>query len=57
MKFTITIRLNSEETSAWNTLYLAVADLAHKSCEDTEVAEAVNNLYEAMINFCDYLND
>lgn len=59
MKFnnTITIRLNLEETSAWNTLYLALADLAHKPCEDTEVVEAVNNLYEAMMNFCDYLDD
>lgn len=59
MKFnnTITIRLSMEETSAWTTLYLAVADLAHKPCEDTEVAEAVNNLYEAMMNFTDYLDD
>lgn len=59
MKFetTVTIHLNEEENSAWNILYRAVSDLAHKPCGDVVVAEAVNNFYEAMQNFVDYLED
>lgn len=59
MKFetTVTIHLNQEETSAWNTLYLAISDLAHKPCEDVEIAEAVNDFYEAMQNFAEYIED
>lgn len=59
MKFetTVTIRLNQEENSAWSTLYCAVSDLAHKPCKDVEVAEAVNDFYEAMQNLAVYIED
>lgn len=59
MKFetTVTVRLDGRENEAWNTLFLAVRDLAHKPCEDVETAEAVNNFYEAMLSFADYLED
>ena len=54
---TVVIRLKEEENSAWNLLYRAVSDLAHKPCEDVGTAEAVNDFYEAMQNFADYLED
>lgn len=45
MKFeaTVTVSLNEEETHAWNVLFLAIRDLARKSCEDVGTAEAVDD--------------
>lgn len=59
MKFetTVVIHLNEKENLAWDTLYQAVQDLAHKPCADVAVGEAVNNFYEAMQNFADYIED
>lgn len=59
MKFetTVVIHLNQDELAAWNFLYQAISDLAHKPCEDVGTAEAVNDFYEAMQNFADYLED
>lgn len=59
MKFetTVVIHLNQEEISAWNILYQEISALAHKPCGDETVAEAVNDFYEAMQNFAEYLGD
>lgn len=59
MKFetTVTIHWNEEEAHAWNVLFLAIRDLAHKPCGDVEVSKAVNDFYEAMQNFVDYIED
>jgi hypothetical protein len=59
MKFNtiVAIHFDEEDNLAWSTLYKAVGDLAHKPCEDADVAEAVNNLYEAMVNFITYLDE
>lgn len=54
---TVTIQMNEEETVAWNTLYRAIYDLARKPCEDVETAEAINDFYEAMMRFGEYLDD
>lgn len=59
MKFetTVTVNLNEEEAHAWNVLFLAIRDLARKSCEDVETAEVVDDFYHAMLSFADYIED
>lgn len=59
MKFetVVKIRLNQDELAVWHFFYQAISDLAHKPCEDVETAEAVNDFYEAMQSFADYLED
>jgi len=54
---TVTIQMDEEETVAWNTLYRAIYDLAHKPCEDVGTAEAINDFYETMMNFSNYIDD
>lgn len=52
---TITICLSQEENEAWDSLFLAVRSLAFTPCEDVKTAEAVNDFYNAMLKFADYL--
>ncbi len=54
---TVKVQLSPEETEAWKTLFDAISCAAHSPCEDFDTAEAINNFYEAMINFNEYLED
>lgn len=51
---TVEIQLSPKETEAWITLFEAVCSAAHATCEDSDVTEAINDFYMAMVDFGEY---